>query len=369
MNLASSTEQAIALLHDLIRKPSFSQQEEQTAGILIDFLRKHDLSPNRLHHNIWLKNRHYSSDKPTLLLNSHHDTVRPAVGWQRNPFRPSLEGDRLYGLGSNDAGASLVSLLATFMHLQADPELPFNLLFVASAEEEISGPNGIAAVLPELGPIDAALVGEPTGMQMAIAEKGLMVIDAEAKGVSGHAARDEGTNALYIALEDIQHIRQFTFDRVSPFLGASRATVTQIEAGSQHNVVPDRCRFVIDVRTNEWYSNREAHVLLQAGVRSTLTPRSYRLNSSRIDPNHPLVAAGLMLGRQTFGSPTLSDQALMPFPSLKMGPGDSARSHTADEYITLTEIREAISCYAQLLQAISQLPRYDAYAKNENKSL
>jgi len=356
MTIEERTSGAIELLRQLIAVPSLSREEDGTATILLDFLRKHNLTPQRVDHNIIVRSTAWNDDHPVVLLNSHHDTVKPAAGWQRDPFAANLEGDTLYGLGSNDAGASLVSLLATFLHLHARTDLPFNLLFVASAEEEISGPHGIAAALPELGSIDVAIVGEPTGMDMAIAEKGLMVIDGEAQGQSGHAAREEGVNALYLALDDIRAIRNYSFDRVSPLLGPTKATVTQIEAGSQHNVVPDRCRFVIDVRTNELYSNQEVHELLQAMVDSTLTPRSYRLNSSRIAPDHPLVQAGQKLGCRTYGSPTLSDQALMPFPSLKMGPGDSARSHTADEYILLSEIRAAIPRYVDLLTSVKSIP-------------
>lgn len=355
MTIKERTSEAIDLLRQLIATPSRSRQEEGTAAILLDFLHKHGLHPQRLYHNVIIRASAWQEDKPVVLLNSHHDTVKPATGWQRDPFTPVLEGDTLYGLGSNDAGASLVSLLATFLHLHDRTDLPFNLLFVASAEEEISGPKGIAAVLPELGPVDVAIVGEPTGMDMAIAEKGLMVIDGEAKGTSGHAARDEGVNALYLALDDIQAIRGHAFERTSPLLGPTKASITQIEAGSQHNVVPDRCRFVVDVRTNELYSNQEVHELLQKKVSSTLTPRSYRLNSSRIAPDHPLVKAGELLGCRTYGSPTLSDQALMPFPSLKMGPGDSARSHTADEYILLSEIRAAIPRYIDLLESVEHI--------------
>ena len=356
MTIDARATQAIELLQQLIATPSLSREEEDTAAILDDFLRKHNLQTQRVHHNIIARATGWTEGKPVVLLNSHHDTVKPAAGWQRQPFAPTLENDTLYGLGSNDAGASLVSLAATFLHLQERTDLPFNLLFIASAEEEISGPKGIAAALPSVGPIDVAIVGEPTGMDMAIAEKGLMVIDGEAQGQSGHAARDEGVNALYIALQDIEAIRTYHFDRVSTFLGSTKATVTQIEAGSQHNVVPDRCRFVVDVRTNELYTNQEVHHLLQERVKSTLTPRSYRLNSSRIAPDHPLVQAGQQLGCRTYGSPTLSDQALMPFPSLKMGPGDSARSHTADEYIMLSEIRAAIPRYIALLESVASIP-------------
>lgn len=342
---------AIHLLKQLIETPSLSRQEDQTALLILDFLRQADIDAQRFKNNIYARSKHWQADRPSLLLNSHHDTVKAAKGWQRDAFTATMEGDQLFGLGSNDAGASLVGLMATFRYFY-DKELPVNLIFAASAEEEISGPNGIAALLPKLGPIDAALVGEPTEMEMAIAEKGLMVIDGEAIGQSGHAARDEGVNALYIALEDIQKIKDYTFEEVSPLLGPTRATVTQITAGSQHNVVPDRCQFVIDVRTNERYSNQRAFEILDGLTQSQLKARSYRLNSSSIAADHPLVLSGKKLGKTTYGSPTLSDQALMPFPSLKMGIGDSARSHTADEFIYLSEIKAGIEDYIQLLDGL-----------------
>jgi len=360
MNLDQVTEEAIPLLQKLIETPSLSRQEDQTADLLVAFLRKHKKNPKRSGNNVWVLSDQWDSRKPTLLLNSHHDTVKPVDGWQRDPYRATLEGERLYGLGSNDAGASLVSLLATFLHLDQGSDLPFNLVWAGTAEEEISGPNGIASVFSDLPDPDVALVGEPTGMQLAVAEKGLMVIDGKATGKAGHAAREEGINALYLAMDDIQAIRNYGFDRVSPLLGPTKATVTQVQAGHQHNVVPDTCTFVVDVRTNELYSNQEVHQLLQEAVGSTLTPRSYRLNSSRIDVDHPLVRSGKAMGLSTYGSPTLSDQALISIPSLKMGPGDSARSHTADEYIDLTEIREGIKTYVALLTST------DAWDKADN---
>jgi acetylornithine deacetylase len=270
------------------------------------------------------------------------------VGWQRNPYEPSIENGQLFGLGSNDAGASLVTLLGTFWHFQ-NIKLPFNLIFAATAEEEISGKNGIASILSELGEIALAIVGEPTQMQLAIAEKGLMVLDGIAKGKAGHAARNEGINAIDIALQDVVTIQNFQFEKTSNFLGNIKATVTQIQAGTQHNVVPDTCQFVVDVRTNEQYSNKSVFELLQEAVQSELIPRSFRLNSSGISPQHPLVQRGIKLGLTCYGSPTLSDQALMPFPSVKIGPGDSARSHTADEFIRLTEIEQGLNIYKQLL--------------------
>lgn len=345
-------EKAIDLLCALIATPSFSREEAGTAALIEAFLRNEGVPVHRLGNNIWARSVPWDPAKPVLLLNSHHDTVKPVAGWTRDPFNAGIEDGRLYGLGSNDAGGPLVALIAAFLQLWQDPELEVNLILAATAEEEISGPNGIAALLPELGRIDAAIVGEPTRMQMAIAEKGLMVVDATATGKSGHAARDEGINALYLALDDIQRVREITPERVSPLLGPVKCTVTQIEAGSQHNVVPDICRFVIDVRTNELYSNQEILDWLRQHLRSTLNPRSLRLNSSRIAMDHPLVQSGLRLGWTCFGSPTLSDQALMPFPSLKIGCGDSARSHTADEYIGVQEIREGIVGYTALIRGI-----------------
>jgi acetylornithine deacetylase len=346
---------AILLLQQLIATPSFSREEEGAAQLIQAFLQEKGVETQRYLHNIWAKNLHWQAGKPVVLLNSHHDTVKPANAWQRDPFQPSLEHeDQLFGLGSNDAGGPLAALIAAFLHFYAQPNLPFNLILAASAEEEISGANGIAALLPELGPIDFAIVGEPTKMQMAIAEKGLMVIDGEAKGVAGHAAREEGINAIYLALQDIETLRNLDLERVSPLLGKVKISVTQIEAGKQHNVVPDSCRFVIDLRSNECYQNEELFEILQKAVKSELKARSFRLNSSGISLDHPLVKSGLALGLPYFGSPTLSDQALMPFPSLKIGPGDSARSHTADEYILLSEIREGIAVYIQLLEGVGE---------------
>lgn len=302
--------------------------------------------------NIWARSNYWDPDRPTLLLNSHHDTVRPVAGWSWDPFSPTLEEGRLYGLGSNDAGGSLVALLAVFIAYGDDKSLPWNLVFLGSAEEEISGSGGVSSVLPLVGPIDAGIVGEPTQMQMAVAEKGLMVLDGVAHGLSGHAAREEGVNAIYLAIQDIQRLTAYPFEKNSALLGPVKVSVTQIKAGTQHNVVPDRCEFAVDIRTNECYTNQEVYELLQREVGSTLTPRSMRLNSSWIAPDHPLVARGRALGLNTFGSPTLSDQALMPFPTLKIGPGDSARSHTADEYIQLREIEEGISIYKQLISSL-----------------
>lgn len=340
---------ATFLLKELIATPSLSREEDQTATILTSFFQKHNIPSQRSGNNVWVKSKYWKAGKPVILLNSHHDTVKPVAAWQRDPFAPSLEDDKLYGLGSNDAGGPLVSLIATFLHFYEKTGLDFNLILAATAEEEISGKNGIASILPELGPVDVGIVGEPTKMEMAIAEKGLMVVDVEAIGKAGHAARDEGENAIYKAMQDIKTIQDFHFEQVSPLLGPVKMTVTQIEAGTQHNVVPDSCKFVVDIRTNEAYSNQEVFAILQQQVQAKLKARSFRLNSSKIDLDHPLAVAGKAMNLPYFGSPTLSDQALMPFPTLKMGPGDSARSHTADEYIKLSEIEQGIKVYCELL--------------------
>jgi len=341
---------SLQLLQSLIAAPSPSRKEDLTARILEDFFAERRIETHRKGNNIWAYNRYWREGKPVLLLNSHHDTVRPAEGWRRVPYEPTVEDGRLYGLGSNDAGGPLVALIAAFRHFYEHRNLPFNLILAASAEEEISGSGGIASVLPELPEIWAGIVGEPTGMAMAVAEKGLMVIDGEAQGVAGHAAREEGVNALYIALEDIRTLKDFSFDKTSPTLGPVKISVTQIRAGSQHNVVPDRCQFVVDVRTTDAYSNEAVHARLQEAVQSTLTPRSFRLNSSGIPDDHPIVRAGLAMGIPPFGSPTLSDQALMRFPTVKIGPGDSARSHTAEEFIALRELEEGTEKYVELIE-------------------
>lgn len=345
-------EMGIALLKQLIATPSLSREEADTADLIAQFLSGQRLTPQRKGNNIWVWHPGRDAQKPTLLLNSHHDTVKPKAAWTRDPFQPTLEGDILYGLGSNDAGGPLVSLIATFLYFLQHTRLPFNLVLAATAEEEISGPGGIAAILEDLGPVDLAIVGEPTQMHMAIAEKGLLVIDGTAHGKAGHAARDEGINALYLALEDIQQIRSLSLPKISPLLGPVKMTVTQIEAGSQHNVVPHECHFVIDVRTNECYTNQEVFEILQHMCQSELKPRSFRLNSSGISESHPVVAKGRAMGMPLYGSPTLSDQALIPYPSVKIGPGDSARSHTADEYIRISEIAEGVSRYCRLLEGL-----------------
>ena len=318
---------AIDLLQGLIARPSFSRDEGATADLLMQRLAARGAAPQRLGHNVWARAEGYDPARPTLLLNSHHDTVRPAAGYTRDPFAPTVEGDRLYGLGSNDAGASL--------------------------EEEVTGAGGLRALLPRLGPIDMALVGEPTSMQAAVAERGLVVLDCTARGRSGHAARGEGVNALYIALDDIARLRSLRFERESEVLGPVGIAITQIEAGTQHNVVPDTCRFTVDVRTTDAYSNEETVALLRAAIRSEAVPRSTHLSASAVGDRHPLVRAARAAGRRTFVSPTLSDRASMPFPALKMGPGDSARSHTADEYVLLSQIEEGIDVYTTYIEKLA----------------
>ena len=343
MDIETLTVKAVDLLCRLIEVPRISREETAAADLLQDYMgRELGLEVKRDGNNLWSLSPCFDAAKQTLLLNAHIDTVKPVAGWQRNPFTPTREGDRIYGLGSNDDGASLVTLLHVFAALKDKPT-NYNLVFLASAEEEVSGKSGIESVLPLLPKIDVALVGEPTGMQPAIAEKGLMVLDVTARGKSGHAARDEGDNAIYRAMDDIVWFRNYKWEKESPLLGPVKMTVTIINAGTQHNVIPDTCTFTVDVRSNECYTNQELLDRIKEHVGSEVKARSTRLGSSGIDINHPLVQRIIAMGGKPFGSPTLSDQALMPFPSLKMGPGQSSRSHTADEYIELGEIREAIN--------------------------
>lgn len=344
------TDEAVDVLCRLISTPRTSRDEAAASDLLQRFMQDDcGLPTQRSGHNLWSIAPDFDAQRPTLLLNAHIDTVKPVSAWARDPFRPSLEGDQLFGLGSNDDGASLVSLLQSFRVLREQTDRPYNLIFLASAEEEVSGRGGIESVLPLLPPIDVALVGEPTGMQPAVAEKGLMVLDVTAHGRAGHAARDEGDNAIYHAMDDMQWFRAKRWPLSSPLLGDVKMTVTIVQAGTQHNVVPDTCTFTVDVRTNECYGNEELLQLIQQEVHSDVKARSTRLNSSRIDADHWLVRKAVALGRTPFGSPTLSDQALLRCPSLKMGPGDSRRSHTADEFVRVSEIREAIALYLQLL--------------------
>lgn len=346
-------EKSVALLKQLISTPSFSKEENDTAELIVRFLESNGVDCKRVGNNVYAKNAHYDARKPSVLLNSHHDTVKPNKGYTLDPFTPVEKEGKLYGLGSNDAGGCLVSLMATFLYYYNSTDISHNVVFAASAEEEISGVNGIELVLPYLGNIDFGIVGEPTKLEMAVAERGLMVIDCIAAGRAGHAARNEGENALYKALDDINWIRNYRFDKVSDLLGESRMTVTIIETeNKQHNVVPSQCKYVIDVRVNELYTFDQILDALKQNLHSQFKPRTTRMKSTSIPLNHPLVQAGMRMGRGCYGSPTTSDKALMPFAALKMGPGDSARSHTADEFIYLEEIKEGIETYISLLAQI-----------------
>lgn len=341
---------AINLLRQLIATPSVSRSEDASAAIIYDALTAYGLHPERSGCNVWCIAPGYDESRETILLNAHIDTVKPVASWTRDPFSPTVEGDTLYGLGSNDCGGGLVTLLQVFRKIVSEGiDTGRNVIYLASAEEEVSGAGGIASVLPLLPKIDAAIVGEPTGMQPAIAEKGLMVLDITARGRSGHAARGEGVNAIYEMLDDLCWLRSYRFEKVSPLLGPTLMQVTMINSGTQHNVVPDECRIVVDVRTNEYYRNEDVCDFIQKNVKSEVKARSFRLHSSSISESHPLVQRCVALGRVPFGSPTLSDQSLMPFPSFKLGPGDSARSHSADEFIRLSEIEEAFDLYCGIL--------------------
>jgi acetylornithine deacetylase len=345
---------SLHLLKQLIATESFSRQEDETAEIINAFLQERGVSTHRKQNNVWAFNLHYDPAKPTILLNSHHDTVRPNTSWTLDPFTPLLEDGKLYGLGSNDAGGCLVSLIAAFLHFYGQQNLKYNLVLAATAEEEISGLNGLELVIPDLGPVAFAIVGEPTEMHLAVAEKGLMVLDCTAHGRSGHAAREEGENAIYKALPDIQWFQTYQFPKVSAFLGPIKTSVTIITAGSQHNVVPDRCTFTVDVRVTDCYTNEEVLEIIREHVNCEIVPRSVRLKSSSIEVESPIVQAGLALGRQTYGSPTTSDQALLSVPSLKCGPGHSGRSHTANEFIYLKELEEGIDLYIRMLEQVVQ---------------
>lgn len=350
MTAQQYTGEAVSLLSHLIATPSVSRDERRAADIMEEELTRCGFTPHREANNVWAIGSCQREDRPTLLLNAHIDTVKPVASYTRNPYEPSLEDGTLYGLGSNDCGGGLVSLLQVFRELSASERCPYNLVYLASAEEEVSGKDGISRALPLLPHVDVAIVGEPTGMQPAVAEKGLMVVDITAHGKSGHAARNEGVNAIYEALDDLCWIRSHRFDRVSRFLGPTKMQATVVNAGTQHNVVPDECKIVVDVRTNELYTNEEVFDIISSHCKSECRARSFRLHSSRIDLNHPLVERCVALGLQPFGSPTLSDQALMPFESLKLGPGQSARSHSANEYIKVSEIEHAIGLYLRLLE-------------------
>lgn len=347
-------EQAIALLKQLIATPSTSRNEADTATIIYNHLKEAGIDTvERLHNNVYSRSAQWDDDKPVLLLNSHHDTVKPAASWTRDPFTPTIEGDRLYGLGSNDAGASAVSLITTFKRYYNEV-LPFNLLLAISAEEEVTGEHGIRALLPTLGRIDMAVVGEPTLLQAAVGERGLVVLDCVAHGRRGHAARNEGINALYIAMDDINAMRSYQPENVSQLLGPIKFTTTMIECGTQHNVVPDECKWVMDIRTTDAYTNEETIELVRSVVKSDIKERSTRIRASAIDESHPLVQTAVELGSKAFVSPTTSDMSQMAFPSLKLGPGDSARSHTADEYINLSEIEQGIDFYTRFIARLAE---------------
>lgn len=339
---------AVQLLKKLIAIPSVSRNEKDAADIMEQTIRSYGFEPQREANNLWIIDPHYDESRPTLLLNAHIDTVKPVASWSRDPFSPDVEDGVLYGLGSNDCGGGLCSLLQIFRMLTEKPQ-SYNLIYLASAEEEVSGKDGITRALPLLPHIDLAIVGEPTGMNPAVAEKGLMVLDVIAHGKSGHAARNEGVNAIYEALDDMCWIRDYKFEKVSEFLGPTKMTLTVVNAGTQHNVIPDKCTMLVDIRTNEFYDNEEVYEFIRQHLKSEVKAHSFRLKSSRIDPEHPLIRKCVAMGMKPFGSPTLSDQALMHFPSFKLGPGESSRSHSANEFIRISEIRDAIAKYETLL--------------------
>ena len=339
---------AVQLLKKLIATPSVSRNEKDAADIMEQTIRSYGFEPQREANNLWIIDPHYDESRPTLLLNAHIDTVKPVASWSRDPFSPDVEDGVLYGLGSNDCGGGLCSLLQIFRMLTEKPQ-SYNLIYLASAEEEVSGKDGITRALPLLPHIDLAIVGEPTGMNPAVAEKGLMVLDVIAHGKSGHTARNEGVNAIYEALDDMRWIRDYKFEKVSEFLGPTKMTLTVVNAGTQHNVIPDKCTMLVDIRTNEFYDNEEVYEFIRQHLKSEVKAHSFRLKSSRIDPEHPLIRKCVAMGMKPFGSPTLSDQALMHFPSFKLGPGESSRSHSANEFIRISEIRDAIAKYETLL--------------------
>jgi acetylornithine deacetylase len=352
-DLATLHQEAVSVLSELIKLPSFSKDEWQTASFLTKFLFDKGVQVTRAGNNVLALNKYFDDGKPTVLLNSHHDTVRPNSGYTKDPFTPLIDDGKLFGLGSNDAGGCLVSLLMAFLYFYNEENLNYNLVYAATAEEEISGVNGVQSALAYLPKIDFAIVGEPTLLQMAVAERGLIVLDCKATGKAGHAAREEGENAIYKAMMDIEWFYCYRFDRVSDLLGPVKMSVTSIETENKaHNVVPAECRFIVDVRVNELYTSEEVLEIIKRNVQSEVAARSTRLRSSMIALDHPLVKAGLAMGKNYYGSPTSSDKALMPFPALKIGPGDSARSHTADEFICVDEIKQGICDYIQLLNRV-----------------
>jgi acetylornithine deacetylase len=352
-NLHILQNEAVELLKELIAIPSFSREEDKTAGIIQRFLGMKDIKASVAGNNVFVLNKYFDESKPTILLNSHHDTVKPNPQYTYDPFSPVVEDGKLYGLGSNDAGGCLVSLIAAFLYFYEEADMKYNIIIAATAEEEISGAGGIEYTLPQLPKIDCAIVGEPTQLQMAVAERGLMVLDCTSHGTAGHAARNEGENAIYNAIKDIEWFKSYSFPKISDLLGANKMSVTVIETENKaHNVVPSQCRFVVDCRVNELYTFEEVLDIIKVNVHCDIKPRSTRMRSTSISLHHPLVKAGLNLGRTYYGSPTTSDKALMPFPALKIGPGYSARSHSADEYIYIDEIKEGIELYIQLLNQL-----------------
>jgi acetylornithine deacetylase len=342
----------LQFLKNLISIKSLSREEDKTAALIKSVFEENGIVSQQHGNNIWAVNKHFDESKPTILLNSHHDTVKPNKGYTKDPYAPIIEDGKLYGLGSNDAGGALVSLITTFIYFYEEESLKYNLVIAATAEEEISGKNGIESILDKLPKINVAIVGEPTLMNLAISEKGLLVVDGVVKGRSGHAAREEGDNAIYKAMQDIDWIKNYKFDQVSKTLGPMKMSVTIVNAGSQHNVVPDECTYTIDIRVTDAYSHEEVLDIIDKHTLADITPRSVRLKSSSIPTQHPLVQAGLELGRKTYGSPTLSDQSIIPVPSLKIGPGDSARSHTADEFIYIDELEEGVELYIKMLEKV-----------------
>lgn len=351
LNKKELYQQAVDLLHQLIATPSVSREEDQTAAILEKFFQLHGIPSKRKGNNVWAVNKSFDPAKKTLLLNSHHDTVRPNPGYTRDPFMPAVEEGKLFGLGSNDAGGPLVALIAAFLHLY-ERVLPWNLVIAATAEEEISGTQGVESIWSFLPPIDAAIVGEPTDMEAAISEKGLLVVDCVETGKAGHAAREEGDNAIYRALEDIQWFRSYRFPKVSKSLGEVKMSVTIIQAGQAHNQVPAECRFTVDIRVTDAYTLEEVLNTVRANTRCTVVPRSMRLRPSGISTDHPLVIACTRLGKKLYGSPTTSDRGLIPVPSIKMGPGSSSRSHMADEFIFVREIEQGIEDYIGIMEQL-----------------
>ncbi|HNU87101.1 MAG TPA: M20 family metallo-hydrolase [Ferruginibacter sp.] len=353
MNTGILYDDAVALLKQLIAAPSLSKEEDKTAAIIEQFFNTRNIPVNRLLNNVYCVNKHFNRSKPTILLNSHHDTVKPNPQYTKDPFNPVVEDGRLYGLGSNDAGGCLVSLIAAFVHFYEKEDLTYNLVLAATAEEEISGANGIESILPSLPPIAFAIVGEPTQTNLAIAEKGLLVLDCVAAGKAGHAAREEVENAIYNAMQDIEWFKTYQFPKISANLGPVKMSVTSINTENKaHNMVPAVCSFIVDIRVTDEYTHEEVLETIKQQVRSDVQPRSMRLRSSKIEKDHPLVQAGMALGKQTYGSPTTSDAALINAPVLKCGPGNSARSHTADEFIYLDEIKEGISTYIKLIEQV-----------------